>query len=93
MRALSRANARILRARTVPDRTRALSTSYRDHRHIVEAMARPRVYDEKRVTTAVRLPETAHNQLRKAARERDVSVNYLINRAVDHYLRDLPKPG
>jgi hypothetical protein len=94
LRAYSRANARILRAQTgAAARTRAVSTIYRGYRNSVEGMARPRIYEEKRVTTAVRLPESAHDELRKAALERDVSVNYLINRAVDHYLRDLPKPG
>jgi len=56
-------------------------------------MARPKVYDEKRITTAVRLPESAHDQLREAALERDVSVNYLINRAVAQYLEGLGKPA
>jgi len=48
-------------------------------------MARPRLYD-KRITTAVRLPEDIHERLRDAADERDVSVNYLITKAVDDYL-------
>jgi predicted HicB family RNase H-like nuclease len=49
-------------------------------------MARPRVYDEKRVTTAVRLPESLHERLRDAADERDVSVNLLVMKAIDDYL-------
>lgn len=49
-------------------------------------MARPRVYDEKRVTTAVRLPESLHERLRDAAGERDVSVNLLVVKAIDDYL-------
>jgi predicted HicB family RNase H-like nuclease len=56
-------------------------------------MARPKVYNEKRITTAVRLPATAHKKLADAARERDVSVNYLINRAVDQYLAALREPA
>jgi predicted HicB family RNase H-like nuclease len=53
-------------------------------------MARPKVYEEERVTTAVRLPKSSHEQLRAEARERDVSVNYLIVRAVERYVNDLP---
>ena len=49
-------------------------------------MARPRIYDEKRVTTAVRIPERIHEQLRAIATERDVSVNLLVTRALDEYL-------
>jgi predicted HicB family RNase H-like nuclease len=56
-------------------------------------MARPRVYEERRVTTAVRLPESMHDTLGKTARERDVSVNYLIVRAVEQYLGSLVDPG
>jgi hypothetical protein len=55
-------------------------------------MARPTVYEEQRVTTAIRLPESLHSQLRETARERDVSVNYLVVRAVERYLGDLPSP-
>jgi predicted transcriptional regulator len=49
-------------------------------------MARPRIYDEDRVATAIRLPVSVHAELRRLARARDVSVNYLINRAVDELL-------
>lgn len=55
-------------------------------------MARPKVYEEKRITTAVRLPASAHERLREVAHQRDVSVNYLINRAVAQYLEGLGKP-
>ena len=51
---------------------------------------RPKVYEEPRVTTAVRLPESVHAELGKEARERDVSVNYLIVRAVERYLESPP---
>jgi predicted transcriptional regulator len=53
-------------------------------------MARPRVSDEKRIATAVRLPESTHRRLRSAARERDVSANLLVTRAVEDYLERLP---
>lgn len=55
-------------------------------------MARPRVYEEDRVTTAVRLPKTAHTKLKAEAKERDVSVNYLIVRAVERYFGAMPAP-
>jgi len=53
-------------------------------------MARPRVYEERRVTTAIRLPESTHDKLREEARERDVSVNFLVVRAVERYLSSMP---
>lgn len=42
-----------------------------------------------RVATAVRLPVDLHNRLIGAADERDVSVNYLVVKAVARYLDDL----
>lgn len=53
-------------------------------------MARPRMYSEPRIPTAVRLPEPVHQRLRDVARERTVSVNLLITRAVEDYLERLP---
>ncbi len=55
-------------------------------------MARPRIYEERRVATAVRLPAAVHEQLRQLARARDVSVNYLITRAVEELLSCSPEP-
>ena len=55
-------------------------------------MARPKVYDEERVSTAIRLPVTLHGRLQRAAAERDVSVNYLVTRAVRDLLERLPPP-
>ena len=52
-------------------------------------MARPRTYGD-RIVTAVRLPPAVHRRLKEAARQRDVSVNLLVNRAVDDYLERLP---
>lgn len=52
-------------------------------------MARPKKFHEKRVTTAVRLPEGLHDRLHEAADERDVSVNLLVTRAVSDYLERL----
>ena len=53
-------------------------------------MSRPRTFDEKRIATAVRLPESVHRRLHHAATERDVSANLLITRAVSDYLDRLP---
>lgn len=53
-------------------------------------MGRPRVSDERRIATAVRLPESIHRQLKLAASDRDVSANLLITKAVDDYLKRLP---
>ena len=55
-------------------------------------MARPKIYEEDRVATAIRLPVTVHAELRRLARARDVSVNYLVNRAVDELLTGSPGP-
>jgi predicted HicB family RNase H-like nuclease len=47
---------------------------------------RPRLHNEPRVTTAVRLPPGLHDRLRNAADERHVSVNFLIVKALEDYL-------
>lgn len=49
-------------------------------------MARPRESDEQRIATAVRLPKSVHHRLHAAARERDVSANLLVTKAVTQYL-------
>jgi predicted transcriptional regulator len=53
-------------------------------------MSRPRTFDERRVATAIRLPESVHRRLREAATDRDVSANLLVTRAVCEYLDRLP---
>lgn len=53
-------------------------------------MARPKVYVEDRVATAVRLPLSVHERLHAAASDRDVSANLLITRAVTEFLDRLP---
>lgn len=53
-------------------------------------MGRPRIYEEPRVATAIRLPASLRDELQAAAVERDVSVNFLVTRAVLDYLRRLP---
>ncbi len=58
---------------------------------MVGGMSRPRTFDEKRVATAIRLPESVHHRLRQAAIDRDVSANLLVTRAVCDYLDRLCK--
>lgn len=53
-------------------------------------MGRPRVCEEERVLTPVRLPRSVRDALRDAAAARDVSVNLLVTRAVTDYLDRLP---
>ncbi len=54
-------------------------------------MARPKKYLERRVTTAIRLPERLHRELEDTADERDTSINHLMVKAAEFYLRHLPK--
>ncbi len=39
-----------------------------------------------RVSTAIRFPVALHDRLEEAAQDRDLSVNWLVVRAVEHYL-------
>ncbi len=52
-------------------------------------MARPRIHSEERVVSAVRLPVPLRDELHRVAAGRDVSVNYLINRAIENLLEQL----
>lgn len=52
-------------------------------------MSRPRVHATPRSATAIRFPTDLLAQLHAAADERDVSVNWLVNRAVERFLADL----
>jgi predicted transcriptional regulator len=56
----------------------------------VDGMSRPRMFEETRVATAVRLPESVHRRLHQAAADRDVSANLLVTRAVCEFLDRLP---
>lgn len=49
-------------------------------------MARPRIYDEPRVTTAFRLTPEMRDELRRAANDQGVSVNQLVVRTLSEYL-------
>ncbi len=46
---------------------------------------RPREYDD-RVSTSIRLPVDLHQRLSVAAEERELSVNYLVNKAIADFL-------
>ncbi|HVC71381.1 MAG TPA: toxin-antitoxin system HicB family antitoxin [Acidimicrobiales bacterium] len=52
-------------------------------------MGRPKLHEERRVSTQVRLPESLHERLRLAAQDRDVSVNLVVTRALVEYLERL----
>lgn len=52
---------------------------------VVIVAARP----APRVSTAVRLPAELHAELQQQAEEREVSVNFLVTRAIAHYLKAL----
>jgi predicted HicB family RNase H-like nuclease len=53
-------------------------------------MGRPKVYEEPRVATAVRLPADLHERLRAEATRRQVSANLLVEKAISVYLDRLP---
>lgn len=52
-------------------------------------MARPRIYEERRVNTAFRIPVDLHARLSTTAAERDISVNRLVVKAIEVYLDNL----
>lgn len=41
---------------------------------------------KKRATTGIRFRPELHRRLTKAAEERDLSINWLVNRAVEEFL-------
>lgn len=45
---------------------------------------------DRRVATAVRLPHELHQRLQEHAEMRDVSVNWLVTRAVEQFVDQLP---
>jgi predicted HicB family RNase H-like nuclease len=44
---------------------------------------------KQRMTTAIRFPEALHEQLKEAAEERDLSINFLVVKAVEDFLERL----
>jgi predicted HicB family RNase H-like nuclease len=53
-------------------------------------MGRPRVYDEPRVTTALRLSPAMRDELKRRAGDLGVSVNQLVVSTLSEYL-DAPR--
>ena len=49
------------------------------------AAGRPREYDDRK-QIVVRFPPELHARLKEAAEEREVSMNWLVNRAIEEYL-------
>lgn len=52
-------------------------------------MGRPRQHETPRSATAIRFPQELLARLHTEADARDVSVNWLVTRAVERFLRDL----
>lgn len=49
-------------------------------------MSRPPQYDSDRVSLSVRIDPSLKKQLEQAASERDVSVTWLLTRAIEDFL-------
>jgi predicted transcriptional regulator len=41
---------------------------------------------KNRTTTAIRFPDSLHDRLKEAAEERDLSINFLVVKAVEDFL-------
>jgi predicted transcriptional regulator len=52
-------------------------------------IGRPREFEEQRVTKAVRISPDLDKRLKQIARERGVSVNVIVNMALNDYLQRL----
>ncbi len=48
--------------------------------------------ERARSVTAVRLPPDLHRRLKEAAEERDLSLNFLVVKAIEEFLRRLVPP-
>lgn len=44
---------------------------------------------KQRTTTAIRFPDEIHERLKQAADERDLSINFLVVKAVEEFLDNL----
>jgi predicted DNA-binding protein len=49
-------------------------------------MASTSTQTDERSATAIRFPRELHERLREAALERDHSINFIVVKAVEHYL-------
>ena len=74
----------LLRATTITFKLE--STTMPAPRSRFAPMARPKVHQEPRVTTALRVPRDLHERLKLAAEERQVAVNLLAVKALEDYL-------
>lgn len=81
------AYARFVAARAIVPPA-AASTTFGHRPYMVAVMATNQ--RGPRVATAIRLPEDLHKQLQEQAEMRDVSVNWLVNRAVEKFVDELP---
>lgn len=45
--------------------------------------------EKARTTTAIRFPDELHEQLKTAAEDRDLSINFLVVKAVEEFLERL----
>jgi hypothetical protein len=86
-----RADSALMRANTRSARTE-LNCCCIHHLAAAHGYVRrmPRNDTNRRVATAIRLPETTHARLQEHAEMRDVSVNWLVTRAVEQFLDGLP---
>lgn len=48
---------------------------------------------KRRRTTGIRIPEDLHERLKEAAAERDLSINYMVVKAVEEFLDNLIPAG
>jgi hypothetical protein len=55
-------------------------------------MARPREYDD-RISTGMRLPRDLHARLTEEAADRDLSVNWMVTKAIAEFLDRLLPVG
>lgn len=44
---------------------------------------------KQRTTTAIRFPEPLHEKLKEAAEERDLSINFLVVKACEDFVKNL----
>lgn len=77
-------------AELTPDNTRVYNGRLLTQcRECENANSRTRAKNDDRVHTALRLPEDLLKRLREAAEERDLSMNFLVVKAVEEFLENL----
>jgi hypothetical protein len=75
----------VLRARSArrADRIARVLTAHCCNYYSVVMSAKPRT------TTAIRFPDEVHERLKQAAEDRDLSINFLVVKAVEDFLERL----